>query len=75
VLYQPVEEREMRYLLAFLLPPVAVLLVGKPIQALLNLVLTVLGWVPGVIHALIVISNHKADKRTDKVVKALKKKQ
>jgi len=65
----------MRYLLAFLLPPVAVLLVGKPIQALLNLVLTVLGWVPGVIHALIVISNHKADKRTDKVVKALKKKQ
>ncbi len=65
----------MRYVLAFVLPPLAVLLVGKPIQALLNLVLTLLGWVPGIIHALIVISNYKADRRTDKVVDALKEKE
>ncbi|MEI6036282.1 MAG: YqaE/Pmp3 family membrane protein, partial [Verrucomicrobiae bacterium] len=30
----------MRYLLAIVLPPVAVLLCGKPFQAILNLILT-----------------------------------
>lgn len=36
----------MLYLLC-LLPPVAVLVAGKPIQAVLNLVLTLLFYVPG----------------------------
>ncbi|MFZ4779617.1 MAG: YqaE/Pmp3 family membrane protein, partial [Terrimicrobiaceae bacterium] len=30
----------MRYLLAIILPPLAVLLCGKPFQAVLNLILT-----------------------------------
>lgn len=64
----------MLYLLAIVLPPVAVLLTGKPIQAALNLVLTLLGWIPGVIHALFVVSGHKADKRTGRIVDALNKK-
>lgn len=63
----------MLYLLAILLPPVAVLMVGKPIQALLNVVLTLCFWIPGVIHALLVVSAHKADQRTDRVIKAMKK--
>lgn len=63
----------MLYLLAIILPPVAVLLTGKPIQALLNLVLTLLGWIPGVIHALFVVSAHKADQRTGRIVDAMKK--
>ena len=63
----------MLYLLAILLPPVAVLLTGKPIQALLNLVLTLLGWIPGVIHALFVVSSYKADQRTGRFVDALHK--
>ena len=37
------------YLLAILLPPVAVLLCGKPIQAVLNFFLTLCFWVPGAI--------------------------
>ena len=37
------------YLLAILLPPLAVLLCGKPIQAILNALLTCC-WIPGVIH-------------------------
>jgi uncharacterized membrane protein YqaE (UPF0057 family) len=41
----------VRYLLAIILPPVAVLLCGKPVQALLNLVLTLFFWIPGVVHA------------------------
>jgi uncharacterized membrane protein YqaE (UPF0057 family) len=61
----------MRYFLALLLPPLAVLFCGKPIQFILNLVLCLLGWIPGIIHALIVVASHKSDKRTDKIVKAI----
>ncbi len=60
----------MRYLLAIILPPLAVLLCAKPITALLNLLLCVL-WIPGVIHALIVVSSHNADKRMQKHTKAV----
>ncbi len=49
----------MIYILCILLPPVAVLIKGKPIQALLNLVLTLCFWVPGVIHSIIVV--HRAN--------------
>jgi uncharacterized membrane protein YqaE (UPF0057 family) len=64
----------MLYLLAIFLPPVAVLLTGKPIQALINLVLTLCLWVPGVIHAILVVNGHYADKRTGRIVNAMKKK-
>jgi uncharacterized membrane protein YqaE (UPF0057 family) len=63
----------MLYFLAIILPPVAVLMVGKPIQALLNLVLTLLGWIPGVVHAFLVINSHKADRRNEKVIKAMER--
>lgn len=62
----------MRYLFAIILPPLAVLLCGKPIQFLLNVVLTLCFWIPGMIHALCVVGNYFADKRTDKVVRAIK---
>jgi uncharacterized membrane protein YqaE (UPF0057 family) len=63
----------MRYFLAIILPPLAVFLCAKPIQALLNLLLTLLGWVPGVIHALFVVHNHLADQRADRIVDAMKR--
>ncbi len=63
----------MLYFLAILLPPVAVLLAGKPIQALLNLVLTLLFWIPGVIHAIMVVNSHKADQRSKQLIKAMEK--
>ena len=62
----------MLYLLAILLPPVAVLLCGKPIQAMLNLLLTLLLWVPGVIHALFIVNEHKANQRNKQLIKAMK---
>ncbi len=65
----------MRYLLAVILPPVAVLICGKPIQALLNLVLTLLFWIPGLIHAIFVVNGYYADKRTDRVIQAIKEKE
>jgi uncharacterized membrane protein YqaE (UPF0057 family) len=62
----------MLYLLAFILPPLAVLLAGKPLQAILSVFLTVLGWVPGIVHALFVVNNHYADKRAERIIKAMK---
>lgn len=63
----------MLYLLAILLPPVAVLFCGKPFQAVINLLLTLCLWVPGVVHAILVVGSHKADQRTNRLISVLKK--
>lgn len=63
----------MLYLLAILLPPLAVLLVGKPFQAILNLLLTLLFWLPGVVHAILLVNAHYADERTERIVEAISK--
>ncbi len=68
------EENIIRYILAILLPPVAVFLCGKPIQGIINIILTLAFFVPGVIHALFVVHGHLADRRTDRIVKAINKK-
>ncbi|NHN30654.1 YqaE/Pmp3 family membrane protein [Paenibacillus agricola] len=60
------------YLLAVLLPPVAVLLSGKPIQAVLNLILTLCFWLPGVIHAIMVVSEAKSNKRMEQLARSMK---
>jgi uncharacterized membrane protein YqaE (UPF0057 family) len=65
----------MLYLLAVVLPPVAVLLRGKPFQALINLLLTICFWVPGVIHAWIVINGANKDKRMKEQAKLIAKEQ
>jgi len=62
----------MRYLLAILLPPVGVLLCGKPVQALLNLVLTLCLWIPGVIHAVLVVNGYYEDQRAERVIEAIR---
>lgn len=51
------------YLIAIIFPPLAVLLAGKPVQAVLNLALTLFFYVPGLIHAILVVHDKKADKR------------
>ena len=62
----------MLYLVAVVLPPLAVLLCGKPLQALLSIPLTLLGWAPGVIHALFVVNNHYADQRSERMIRAMR---
>jgi uncharacterized membrane protein YqaE (UPF0057 family) len=63
----------MLYLLALLLPPVAVLIAGKPIQAVINVGLWMLLILPGILHALFVVHNHYSDKRTARLVNAIRK--
>ena len=62
----------MLYLLAVIFPPLAVLLCGKPVQAMLNLVLTVCLWLPGLIHAIFVVNESKANKRNRDLINAMK---
>lgn len=62
------------YLVAILCPPLAVLLCGKPVQAILNFILTLLFYVPGLIHALIMVKDNKDDKRHKELVELVEKK-
>jgi uncharacterized membrane protein YqaE (UPF0057 family) len=63
----------MLYLLAIVLPPLAVLLCGKPGQAGLNCILTLLGWFPGMIHAILVVGDHKAQERNRRMIRAMQR--
>lgn len=76
----------MLYLLACFFPPLALLLAVKPFHAIINLVLYILAWfglffmlVPGILlwvvavfHAVLVINASRADKRAQKIIKAVK---
>lgn len=48
----------MLYILVIFLPPLAVLFTGKPMKALLNLILTLIFYVPGAVHAAVVVKGH-----------------
>lgn len=61
------------FLLAIFLPPLAVLLEGKPIQAIVNLFLCFCFWLPGIIHALFVVSEAKSERRNEKLINAMSK--
>jgi uncharacterized membrane protein YqaE (UPF0057 family) len=55
----------MLFFLAVILPPVAVLLTGRIGSFFLSLILTLLGWLPGVIHAFFVVTDYKNEKRME----------
>ena len=63
----------MRYILAILLPPLAVLSCGKPFQALASIVLTLLFWVPGIVHALLVVHSYHEERRTERLIHAIER--
>ena len=66
----------MHYLLAIILPPVAVLTAGfRPFSFILSILLTLCFWIPGIIHAILVVGERKADKRMAKQTKAIIKAQ
>jgi uncharacterized membrane protein YqaE (UPF0057 family) len=62
----------MRYVLAIILPPIAVLSTGRIGQAIINLILTLLGWVPGVLHAALITNDYYNDRRTNRMIDALR---
>jgi uncharacterized membrane protein YqaE (UPF0057 family) len=61
----------MLYPVAVLLPPLALLLAGRPIQAIMCLFLqaSLIGWFPAAIWALIVVQQHYADRRGGRLLR------
>ncbi|MFO0857986.1 MAG: YqaE/Pmp3 family membrane protein [Phycisphaerales bacterium] len=62
----------MRYVLAIILPPLAVFSCGKILQGFINIILTLLGWVPGVVHAALIVNDYKGEQRTNRIVDAIR---
>ncbi|MDX2359476.1 MAG: YqaE/Pmp3 family membrane protein [Crocinitomicaceae bacterium] len=62
-------------LLAILLPWLSFFLRGKIFAGIICLILqiTIFGWLPAVVWALISLSNERADKRTERIIKAQSK--
>lgn len=50
----------MRWFFALVFPPLALLLCGKPFQMVLSFALCLFFWLPGVIHALLVVRDYQA---------------
>jgi uncharacterized membrane protein YqaE (UPF0057 family) len=63
----------MRYLLALLFPFLVFFTMGKIGQGILCLFLqiTLIGWLPATIWALVSTAGYHADKRTDRIVNAM----
>ena len=61
----------MKYLLCIVLPPAACIMANRKSAALLNLLLTLCFWVPGVIHAFFVVSAAEADRRNKALIQAI----
>ena len=60
----------MKYVLCFM-PPIAVFVYGGFVQALINTVLTLLFYIPGVIHAFVVVIRHENERRHQEKINAI----
>lgn len=55
--------KALRYFFCIVMPPLAVLLTGRLVSFLLSLLLTALGWIPGIIHACLVVNDYHQEQR------------
>lgn len=58
-------------LLCYLVPPLAVLLMGRPVSAFFNFFLWCFGIVPGIGHALVCYADYKSEHMTRRVERAI----
>jgi uncharacterized membrane protein YqaE (UPF0057 family) len=61
------------YLVAILCPPLAVLFSGKPFQAIINIILSLIFYFPGLIHAIMVVKDSKDEKRHKEMISRMNK--
>jgi uncharacterized membrane protein YqaE (UPF0057 family) len=61
----------VKWILAIFLPPLAVLIWGTFLSAVINLILTLFFWIPGVIHAIAVINDQDAKRRHGELLKKM----
>jgi len=53
----------MHYFFCILLPPLAVLTTGRIGVFILSIILTILGWIPGVIFAILIVNKFYGDRK------------
>jgi uncharacterized membrane protein YqaE (UPF0057 family) len=63
----------MRYFLCFLFPPAAVLTTGRIGSLILNIILTLLFWIPGIIHAILVVNDFYEARRHRQLVRVMRR--
>jgi uncharacterized membrane protein YqaE (UPF0057 family) len=63
----------MRYVIAFFFPWLSLMFQGKILSGIVCLILqiTIIGWLPAVIWAVVSVGGYNADKRTDRLVNAI----
>ena len=59
------------FVLCIIFPPLAALISGGIFSCLFNIALTLFFYVPGVIHAFMVVNNSKAEKRNRQQIAAI----
>jgi uncharacterized membrane protein YqaE (UPF0057 family) len=62
----------MRYVLAILLPPLAVFKCRRPTQTALNVALTLCFYLPGMAHAALMVYDHQEEQRARSVTDAIR---
>ncbi len=60
-------------ILCIFLPPIAAGISGGFYSFFINLVLTCIGWLPGIVHAYIVTKNTRVEEKNKELVNTLKK--
>lgn len=62
-------------LLAIIFPWLSFILRGRVLTGILCLILqaTLIGWIPAAIWAVVSLNNARADRRTDRIIKEMKK--
>ena len=62
----------MRYALAILVPPLAVFKCKRPTQTALNVALTLCFYLPGALHAAILVFDHSEQQRAQSIENAIR---
>ena len=62
----------MLFFLCVIFPPAAVFFTGRMGSFVLSLILTLFGFIPGVIHAFFVVTDYKNEKRLRKIAEELR---
>jgi uncharacterized membrane protein YqaE (UPF0057 family) len=63
----------MRYFLCFLCPPIAILTTGRMGAFVLNIILTLCFWIPGIIHSILVVNDFYEDRRFRRYARATRR--
>lgn len=63
----------MMYVLAVIFPPLVPLFKGKFLHFILNCFLCLLGWLPGVVHACVLVHRGNSERRINEMEEAIRR--